>query len=83
MGGKIDYEGVSIHLSKPAFAEPTYDDAYWIVKGIAGAAKEKGCTDTARIVAFMWTTDERGGAMDVVVAFADLGRYDESSIEVA
>ncbi|KAG8531263.1 uncharacterized protein KY384_004621 [Bacidia gigantensis] len=42
LGGIVNHGSVSIHIDKVPFFDPTYDDAFWIMKGMEGAAREKG-----------------------------------------
>lgn len=76
MGGKTDEEGISIHITKPAFADPTYGDAENIMKGIRGAAYEKDCWESARVVVFK----REEGKRNAVLAFVDLGPEVEDTV---
>ena len=51
-GGTIDHGGVSMKFSPGTPGVATYEEAYWIMRGIASAAKEEHCVFQAKIDVF-------------------------------
>ena len=54
LGGKVDMDGVLVSVIHRSDLQPTLEDAYWLLRGIGGAAREKGCVETGQIDVFRW-----------------------------